>query len=183
MSGANLTQIIDGDTPLAATVMSNFNALNNKFNVGLDNTDIAANAGISLSKLAGDTWTTWTPTWTNFTVGAATITARYSQVGKIVHFYISVVLSGSTMGSSPRFTLPVTANSSFPLKRVFLGHIEDSGTDHFQATGIVTSTTQVELVANTAGSTYVGYAQVTSTAPMTWANSDNFTIIGTYEAA
>lgn len=128
-------------------------------------------------------WSSWTPTFGNFTAGSATITSKYFQLGKLVWFYITVTLSSSTMGSSPTFTLPVTASSAFPKQRVFYGHIVDAGTDHFQATGILTNTTTVELVTNTAGSTYVGYAQVTSTAPMTWADNDVFTITGFYEAA
>lgn len=59
-------------------------------------------------------WTSWTPTFAGFTLGNGTVVAKYTQVGKIVHWNV-VVTCGSTSADSAAtatFTLPVTAARS-----------------------------------------------------------------------
>src|SRR5687767_858390 len=54
-------------------------------------------------------WTTWSPTWTNLTVGTSTVTARYRQIGKLVCCRLHIVLaSGFAVSGDIQFTLPVT---------------------------------------------------------------------------
>ena len=134
-------------------------------------------------------WQTWTPSWTNFTPGSATITARYSQVGKTVNFSLKVKLNGSTMGTIPRFTLPVPAVA---------GSGDDEGYHITQSVRILDagiaqwlgvckfqngSTTTAEIYLNLASGTYGALGNITSTSPMTWGNSDCIFIYGMYEAA
>lgn len=55
-------------------------------------------------------WTSWTPTWTNLTVGNATQTGKYMQIGKLVIARLSFTLgTTSSVGAGPSFTLPVTS--------------------------------------------------------------------------
>ena len=68
-------------------------------NAQIDTADIADSA-ITPEKLISGTgsnwaWQDWTPTYTNFSLGNGTVDARYTQIGKTVHFTISIVL-GST---------------------------------------------------------------------------------------
>lgn len=59
----------------------------------------------------GGAWTSWTPTFSGFTLGNGTAAAYYKQVGKTVHWNL-VVTAGSTSAataSTATFTLPVTA--------------------------------------------------------------------------
>jgi hypothetical protein len=62
-------------------------------------------------------WQTWTPTVTPFTGSFTTVTvnsARYSQVGKVIHGRIDfTVTSIGTASGIPIFTLPVTSVSSY----------------------------------------------------------------------
>jgi hypothetical protein len=125
-------------------------------------------------------WQTWTPTFANFTKGSATVTAKYTQVGKTVHFRLEVTLSSSTMGSIPTFTLPITASSYLTGTPIGQVEITDTGTTTYTGVcNLVTTTTakMVYLDSNTAKQ------NITSTQPMTWANTDVFAITGTYEAA
>lgn len=130
-------------------------------------------------------WADWTPTWANFTPGSATITAKYAQVGKTVFFKLLVVLSSSTMGTSPTFTLPVTA-ASFDLTNGIIGQsVYKDASPAGTANGVVRleTTTVAQPLTQIVSGTRITIDGITSAAPFTWANSDTFTCVGFYEAA
>jgi len=132
------------------------------------------------------TWQSWTPTFANFTKGNATVTAAYTQVGKLVIARLSVVLGNtSSMGSSPTFTLPVTS-IAYPgtANTQTLGFLRilDAGTAAFYGAPVWASTTTASLQVNTASGTYLGGTDFTSTIPMTWAQNDEFNVQIVYEA-
>ena len=58
-------------------------------------------------------WATWTPTWTNITIGNAVVTGRYTQIGKTVHASLDVTFgtTSTTNGSLQSFTLPINARA------------------------------------------------------------------------
>ena len=61
----------------------------------------------------GGAWQTWTPTITN-SAGSITATpafAKYIQIGKTVHFKITLSISAVSAGGSLRITPPVAAAS------------------------------------------------------------------------
>lgn len=134
-------------------------------------------------------WASWTPTWTNLTVGSGTVTAKYKQIGKTIHFYVRFVYgSGSSVSNDPRFTLPVTVSSTFYAdtsagSRLWPAHIEDNGTQTYFGVTSLYSTSSMRLLVLNVASTYLQNSQVTSTVPMTWTSGDSFTVTGTYEAA
>lgn len=128
-------------------------------------------------------WTSYTPTWdsqlgTPVTVGNATITGRYTQVGKIVFFDI-VWSFGSTSaqgaGNIFRWSLPVTANDT---TGAFTAWLTDSGTQHYVCTGYMPDTSHVYVVQD--GNTGSGIGAGT---PMAWATGDAVRITGHYRAA
>lgn len=164
MSGANLTQITDGDTPLASVVMSNFNAINDKFNTGLDNTDIATNASIAFSKIGATALTTFAPAATGFSA-LTSDTGRYIQLGKIVFAYINVV--GTSNATTLTFTLPVSAKAADTLVQF---RSIDNGTS---------GTGRLDLAAASSTAT-----AIKDTAANAWTNSGTKAFIGmfTYEA-
>jgi hypothetical protein len=135
----------------------------------------------------GTPWTTWTPTFANFTKGSATITARYTMIGKTVHFVLSVVLAAdSSMGSSPTFSLPVTSvDGSYGTTSSQIGQAThyDAGTGFFTGPVVWASTTTAAIRVTNAGGTYATINDVTATVPMTWTTNDGFFITGSYEAA
>ena len=137
---------------------------------------------------ASGAWQNWTPSWSNFTAGSATIVAKYIQIGKTVSFYLFVTLNSSTMSASPQFTLPVQPsagyNSGASKSRLFYAQITDAGVNDYGALGsMITDTGKCELVLLNASGTYVQHSQVNSTTPFTWGNGDYFQVTGTYEAA
>lgn len=73
-------------------------------------------------------WTSWTPTYTNLTIGNGTVVSTYLQVGKLVHFYWRFTV-GSTSSSAVnmRVSLPVNVKN---FGHVWRGHyrVPASGT-------------------------------------------------------
>jgi hypothetical protein len=142
----------------------------------------------SLVASTGTGWAfaSWTPTWTNLSVGNGTQTAKYVQIGKTVIAHVSLVLgSTSTVGTGPLFTLPVTAVS-------YTGGAEFSlSIAHFEHTGVsaavgevgIISTTQGQLLVFNAAGTYLAYTGITASVPFAWATSDQIYFQISYEAA
>lgn len=133
------------------------------------------------------TWTAFTPTWNNLTVGNASQEARYTQVGKTVSFWVKLELgSTSSVSTEPRMNFPIQARSTAAgqcalLQYCFLdnGVIRNFG----QSDGLVNSQTTFRLHAFNSSTTYLSTSQITSTVPFTWASSDIIHIFGSYEVA
>jgi len=147
-----------------------------------DTADAAADAAI-----AALTWSDWSPTLTNLTVGSATTTYRYTQIGKTVLFVFRFVLgAGSAVGTGPTFTLPVTPAAHFVTAAGHLpigsARLLDSGTGRWEGDGYVLSGTTVSLFYATEAGGGSG-TNITATAPFTWTTSDALVVTGFYEAA
>ena len=135
----------------------------------------------------GGTFADYTPTFTNFTIGNGTINfARYVQIGKFVTVYGKVTLgSTSSMGTSPKISLPVTGTSNMSGIGWVLGAavFGDTGTGSYEGYIKTSSTTVAELVVGNSSGTHTQASTITSAVPMTWANTDTFLWNFTYEAA
>ncbi len=127
-------------------------------------------------------WTSYTPTWTasvtNPVLGNGTIDGRYKQVGKIVHFYINILMgSTTTFGAGDwRVSLPVTAQNNFNViaNAMYLDNTiqwyEGSAFNAF--TGSTTTLTM-----------YYTNTTVSNISPFNWASGDYLVITGAYEAS
>jgi hypothetical protein len=129
-------------------------------------------------------WTSYTPTFTNFTLGNGTITlAKFKQLGKLVFVKVLVTL-GSTSSVSGRigFTLPVTATADNTDRTIGTAGLLAGGVS---STGFVAigTTTRADLYALLASGTYVSNTNTSSTIPGTWAAASTFSATFTYEAA
>lgn len=157
-------------------------------NGNIDNDNISPTAAIALSKLASTAWTSWTPTWTNVTIGNAVVVGSYIQVGKLVIARLSVVWGNTTSASgNTRFSLPVTAATYAGTANVgYIGYgtmYDVTGALVYDTNLTLTSTTVAGIVAKAANGTWVTNATVTHASPVTWADTDewNWTLI--YEKA
>ena len=131
----------------------------------------------------GFTYATYTPSFTNLTIGNATVVARWAQSGKAVNVFIDVRFGSTTSitGTGPTFTLPVTAaTTAHPSHQA--GAIIDAGTRYYTAGAEINGQTSVRLNFMEDYSGYIGYRNVTSTLPMTWTTNDGFQLNFTYEA-
>lgn len=131
----------------------------------------------------GWAWQTWTPSWTNLTVGNGIQQATYIQTGKTVNVCVTLDFgTTTTVSGSVSLTLPVTANATmFPAGDAnFIGNAYLSG-----SLGIIrmTSTTAVTLLVAGASGTYASQVAISSTIPVTWGSSDALSFNFTYQAA
>ena len=163
----------DASTPMSILAITQ--TLANTTNTAIGNVE---------SQISGvGVWANFTPTWTatttNPTLGNGTLTGRFVQIGKTVHFSMILTLgSTTTIGSGNyRFSLPV-ACAGATYSPIGSSHLRDNSGPDFRLypAFLVTSTTVGVMNGATA-------AQLTNTTPWTWAVGDEIRVNGTYEAA
>lgn len=128
----------------------------------------------------GTTWTTWTPTLSNMTLGSGTSEARYYRVGDTVFWRFRFTLgAGSAMGTDPAISPPVTINTAH--QSLTLGSVFVSDADAVDWHGNVdrSGTTLRMRYINAAAN----FASITATAPFTWTSGDILDAQGFYESA
>lgn len=126
-------------------------------------------------------WKTYTPTITNVVLTNATITARYYQLGKVVHLHVRVVLGDATpVSGTPVVSLPITSATSRIHSGV--GNATDN-TNNFLLTSRYASTTTTNLYAHNVAGTYLTRTNIAAAVPFTWATGHAFDFNLTYEAA
>ena len=137
----------------------------------LDGTTSAIQTQIDGKLTVPGTWIDYVPTWTNLTIGNATVAARYTQIGKTVHTFIGMVWGSTTVATASAFvpSLPVNAYSN----AVGTGWAFDASATVWQTCVFRANN---YILAPTAG-------RFTSTVPWTWTTNDIIHISITYEAA
>jgi hypothetical protein len=128
-------------------------------------------------------WQSYTPTFTNFSLGNGTITrAKYCKIGKSVFLDVLITL-GSTSSVTGRIgvSLPLTASSSFATAAAVAGLV--AGASNSNGVAVMSSTTLVELYAQGSTGSYLNNVNTSSTVPGTWALNSFFGYKFTYEVA
>lgn len=133
-------------------------------------------------------WSTWTPSWNNLTVGSGVVTAKYIKVGRVVTGYIKFAYgSGSSVGSNPTFTAPITAASQYGSgdhNFIGSGYAEDLATAGSNiGLSFKASTTLISVMTLTSNGTYGAWVGIASGVPITWATGDFFNCTFVYESA
>lgn len=125
----------------------------------------------------GSGWVLWNKPWTSYTPSLSNMTGTVAAEYQVVYGTVNVAfrLTATTVGTLPKFTLPVTAadsNVEFPAGSVMLN---DSSAGQYWpgiARRAAGSSTEVELYAMLASGTYAQMVNITSSAPFTWASGD-----------
>lgn len=134
----------------------------------------------------GGDWLPWTPSWTNVTIGNATVDAKYIKIGKLVNFRLGVKLGNtSSVSGQIIFSLPVTSKAypnTATVQAIGFGGLYPAGTGVTYAVVNWTSTTTASVAVNNASGTYVTNNATSATVPFTWATNHEFHLIGTYES-
>ena len=126
---------------------------------------------------------TWTPSWTNLTIGNGTQAHIYTKVGNtvILEGVITLGSTSSISGSLNDATLPFTPNTS---QRAFgTAYYLDNGTANYVGTIFVTESNSLPLVTRNTSGTYETYSNLSSTVPFTWTTGDVIRYSITYIAA
>ena len=132
----------------------------------------------------GATYTSFTPTFTNFTLGNGSLAVVYAQLGKLVHYVGNVTLgSTSSMGTSQQFTLPVNSTMPFPIN-MGTGVIQDvTPGAYYNPFYFSIATNTIQLALNDAATAFLSTTYVDSARPMIWATGDTFAWNIVYRAA
>lgn len=146
---------------------------------GIKNTNLSTVAGE-----LGGSWTSWTPTWTNLTVGNGTVHAAYTQIGKTVHARYSIVFgTTSSVAGALSFTLPVTSvtyGQTQPIGTAFFNNIAVESYHGFVGWA---STTTANLQGPNGLSDTRTTTATTNKPIAAYATSDQISFTITYEAA
>ena len=176
-SNAIQNTIVDAKGDLIAASASDTPA---RLAVGTNDALLIAASGESTGLKWGGLWQTFTPVFTNLTVGNATVIARYAKVGKNVNVYVSVTLgsTSSVAASEVYMDLPVTSNNVSFLGQLY---VLDAGTALYTGVVIVNSSNCNLYPTNVSG-TYATTSPITTTSPFTWTTNDKFVASFSYEA-
>ena len=150
--------------------------------VGANDSVLTAASGETTGLKYSGLSNSFTPTWTNLTVGNGTNTASYVQVGKIVHIVGKIVFGSTTsITGHPGFTLPITAKNESGVP----GTVEyaDYGVAGWFGHMFMSGTTYANFWTVNVAGTYPSWASVSSTVPFTFGSNDFFAYRLTYEAA
>ena len=133
----------------------------------------------------GASVTSYTPTFTNITVGNGGLAGIFAQVNKLVYGQVFFGLgSTSSVANDGLISLPVTGRSN-TVGTAIGTYIAADASPAAVYTGFLTmqtTTTAKILLQNTAG-TYATGTGTTSGAPFTWANGDSMLFNFVYAAA
>lgn len=121
--------------------------------------------------------TSWTPSWTNITVGNGTSAGQYTRSGDLVHVTAILTLgtTSSITGNAGLGSLPVTGSTTTD----FVGpavYRDTSATNSYMGALVQNSSTSGTFHTHGGGA-------LTSTVPFTWANTDVIRVEITYTAA
>jgi len=130
----------------------------------------------------GGAWPTWSPTYTNFTLGNGTAVARYRHFGRTCRVQVDITLGSTSVvsgliGISRPVTAAVATSGSAIVPMV------DSGTDNPFGVLFNTSTTRFDIYPVNAASTYGKLVASSGSVPMTWVTNDRFFFECEYETA
>ena len=129
-------------------------------------------------------WTSYAPTFSGGTwaVGNGVFTnTRYVQIGKIV-IYTGLFTFGSTTVKDASTSLLVSLPVATTQIARGTGEILKSGTANYSA-GVTVASTGMNMRAITVSGSLLATTGFTSTNPITWATSDNFSWTVVYEAS
>jgi hypothetical protein len=183
------TGMVNPMTTTGDTIYSSSGSTPARLGIGTTGQVLTVAGGVPTWATAGGasyTYTAFTPTWTNVTVGNATVTARYVEIDKFIHFYVNFTLgSTSSVTGRIRMDFPVAIKDLAAAESANL-HIEfyDTGTGpvlgyHFIPVPGSPNTFEAAAL-NTAG-TYAAISVTNATVPFTWASTDQILISGIYE--
>tara|TARA_R100001129_G_scaffold150670_1_gene112817 strand:+ start:989 stop:1459 length:471 start_codon:yes stop_codon:yes gene_type:complete len=151
--------------------------------------DFSSGAILTAAQLnsIGD-WTSYTPTWTELTIGNATQDFKYAEVNGIVVVSGRLVWGSTTaITGNIRVTVPVTAANTQKLANgTDFRFIDASGGLYYVGGGRALNTTGVYVYSYNAASTTVKLTSIhDGTAPFAnpWTTSDEIIMWSAYEAA
>jgi hypothetical protein len=144
--------------------------------------------GSDIVFVLGGPWASWSPTWTNLTVGNGTVTGKFAKIGKIISCRLAIVFGSTTSVSGDIiFSLPVTratnAGTASLTPQGQARAFDTSATSVALGDVLNLTTTTSAIRFQSASGSFVVQALGSSTVPFTWATGDEIAAQFCYEAA
>lgn len=156
-------------------------------------TTAAPSVASSLLTGWGGAWTSYTPAWTsnggtNPVIGNGTLSGKYVQMGKVVHFQAKILMgTTSTFGTLGwQLSLPVAARTGAPDQIFYTQATCGAATAKvYPGQGTQATSTVINLQSPPTSTPFLSLTGTTSAIPGTWQSSSiNWMILwGSYEAA
>ena len=125
--------------------------------------------------------TTYSPTLSNLTIGNGTVSAGYTQLGKLVFYDCKITLgSTSSVTGGIQFSLPVTASDGKFVAVKAHGYAFDTSGGAYTTMAAADSGNGTNVFPTTSGAAQSG---TSSTIPFTWATGDMLIMAGWFYAA
>ena len=155
-------------------------------NVGTTNVQTLTNKTLSTgTKIGAGTdvsgaWVAYTPTWsasvTAPSLGNGTLTGYYQQIGKTIHFRITLTFGSTTNKGSGGYLFSLPSNATTDSRAIGQGSYRDvSGGSDYGRIALLISAQNVQLQDMSGGRV--------NDSTLAWASGDTITLSGTYEAA
>jgi len=189
--------ITNGTTPDASEVQGNFDDIVNFLNAGIGTAYIADSA-VTTAKIANESWTEFTPVWTNnggvTTIGTGgakgVLTGYYYQIGKIVVARFNLTWAsgtGSSGGTDWQLSLPPAAQAgtnNWANLSIGTGYVYDSSTSQATpCTALLDLTNQrITPAVGVVSAAFIANTGLRNATPWTWATGDYVRISVCYEA-
>ena len=149
----------------------------------------ALEAKVAIGNTVLGTYTAYTPTMSNFTLGNGTVSSSYCRVNNFVHYFGKVTLGSTSvvLGGGQALTVPINIDSTM----TSFGNVIGSALFYDVSAvamypGVVNcvgSATTVYLQQQNSNATYLTAQAVVSTIPFTWTTSDTINWNVFYKAA
>jgi hypothetical protein len=149
--------------------------------VGANDLLLTAASGEATGLKYTGAWTSYTPTYANFTLGNGTVTAKYCQIGKTL-FYAGRILLGSTSSVTGQITIGLPKTSNSPTSLYGSYQILDAGAAYYIGTYSLAGGSVGLGISQPAG-LYPIFTATSATVPMTWTTNDEIVWFVTYEVA
>ena len=152
--------------------------------VGANNLFLRANSAESTGLEWAGTYTTFTPTYFNLTVGNATNTGRYLRIGNLVHVEQQLVFGSTTSVAGNIFgDFPINANTTNNENILGTANFIDTGTSSYTGTITQNATSNYRIEASNTANPYLQPTSTSATVPFTWTTNDKIILNYIYEVA
>jgi hypothetical protein len=152
--------------------------------VGSNNTFLRANSSEATGLEWAGSYTTYTPTWTNLTVGNGTNTGRYLRIGNLVHVIQRFVFgSTSSISGTVQGTFPITATTNNISQFFGTSHMLDAGVIQVYGSLYYNGTSNFYICPLVTSGNYSTAGFLAATIPFTFGTSDEITFNYVYEVA
>jgi hypothetical protein len=172
-------------TTTGDTIYSSSGSTPARLGIGSTGQVLTVAGGIpSWATAPGFNFTTWTPTFSDLTLGNGSYTARYAQNGKFTYFELAINLGSTSSVAGIIFSLPATPKTgSADVYHTVYGTARRPGS--FTTSIPVELRTNGNAVCKTmvVNGDYPEFGNVSSTAPFTWSSTSTIFLSGEYEAA